>query len=144
MHYVLLGDDILIIDIKVAEQYRKLLDRLGVTILESKSIISDNGTIEFAKRYWTKSMQVDLSPISLRSLLSCRTTLVLSNFSTKYSLNILVLQSLGGAGYMVYSSLYSTQSKRWERLKAASRKPGRSRPLPFEYWIGRGKPSILI
>ncbi|KAF3651599.1 hypothetical protein T459_32853 [Capsicum annuum] len=85
--YTLLGDDILITDLKMVEQYRKLLDRLGVTISESKSIIFDNGIIEFAKRYWTKSMQVDLSPISLRSLLSCRTTLGLCNLSTKYSIN---------------------------------------------------------
>ncbi|KAF3665847.1 putative NADH-ubiquinone oxidoreductase chain 4L-like [Capsicum annuum] len=108
--YALLGGDILITNIKVVEQYKKLLDRLGVTISESKSIIFDNGTIKFAKSYWTKSMQVDLSPISLR---------------------------LEGAKYRVHSSLYSTQSKRWERLKAAARKPGRSHPLPLEYWIGR-------
>ncbi|PHT36869.1 hypothetical protein CQW23_24569 [Capsicum baccatum] len=48
--YALLGDDILMTDIKMAEQYRKLLDRLGVTISELKSIIFYNGTIEFAKR----------------------------------------------------------------------------------------------
>ncbi|KAF3619963.1 putative NADH-ubiquinone oxidoreductase chain 4L-like [Capsicum annuum] len=45
--YTLLGDDILITDKKMAEQYKKLLERLGVTISESKSIISDNGTIKF-------------------------------------------------------------------------------------------------
>ncbi|KAF3662614.1 putative NADH-ubiquinone oxidoreductase chain 4L-like [Capsicum annuum] len=131
--YTLLGDDILITDIKVAEQYRKLLDRLGVTISESKSIIFYNGTIEFVKRYCTKSMQVDLSPISLRSLLFCRTTLGLCNLSTKYSINISILQRLGGAGYRVRSRLYSTQSKRWERLKVVARKPGRSHPLPLKY-----------
>ena len=32
--YALLGDDILITDVKVAEQYRQLLDQLGVTISE--------------------------------------------------------------------------------------------------------------
>ncbi|PHU15528.1 hypothetical protein BC332_16733 [Capsicum chinense] len=53
--YALLGDDILITELKVAEQYRKLLDRLGVTISESKSIIFDNGIIKFAKRSWKRS-----------------------------------------------------------------------------------------
>lgn len=138
--YALLGDDILITDSNVAQQYRKLLDRLGVTISESKSIISDNGTIEFAKRYWTKSMQKDLSPISLRLLLSCRTTLGLCGISVKYSTSMSILQRLGGAGYRVRSRLFSTQSKRWERLKAAARKPGRLHPLPLEFWIGRGNP----
>ncbi|KAM3357442.1 hypothetical protein P3S68_020372 [Capsicum galapagoense] len=38
--YALLGDDILITDALVAQQYRILLDKLGVTILEAKSIIS--------------------------------------------------------------------------------------------------------
>ncbi|PHT96639.1 hypothetical protein BC332_34436 [Capsicum chinense] len=116
--YALLGDDILITDSNVAQQYRKLLDRLGVTISESKSIISDNGTIEFAKR----------------------TTLGLCGISVKYSTSMSILQRLGGAGYRVRSRLFSTQSKRWERLKAAARKPGRLHPLPLEFWIGRGNP----
>ncbi|KAK6791539.1 hypothetical protein RDI58_010620 [Solanum bulbocastanum] len=48
--YALLGDDILIIDKKVVNQYSRLLDRLSVTISFAKSIGSENGTIEFAKR----------------------------------------------------------------------------------------------
>ncbi|PHT93743.1 hypothetical protein T459_01625 [Capsicum annuum] len=63
--YALLGDDILITDKQVALQYRKLLDRLGVTISDAKSIVSDTGAVEFAKKFWVKSMQIDLSPISL-------------------------------------------------------------------------------
>jgi len=138
--YALLGDDILITDKQVALQYRKLLDRLGVTISDAKSIVSDTGAVEFAKKFWVKSMQIDLSPISLRLLLSCRTTLGLCTVSNKYPIGISVLQRLGGAGFRVRSRLYSTQSKRWERLKAAAQKPNRSHPLPLEYWIGRGKP----
>jgi len=35
----------------------------------------------------------------------------------------------------------TTQSKRWERLKAAAMKPNRQNgKLPLEYWIGRGNP----
>lgn len=41
--------------------------------LHSEIIISRNGTVEFAKRYWTKSMQVDLSPVSLKALWGSRT-----------------------------------------------------------------------
>ena len=54
--YALLGDDILITDKQVALQYRKLLDRLGVTISDAKSIVSDTGAVEFAKKFWVKSM----------------------------------------------------------------------------------------
>lgn len=51
---------------------------------------------------------------------------------------------LAGAGYKVRARLLSTQSKRWERLKAIASKPGRSGPsrrqLPIEFWLGRGFP----
>ncbi|PHU15868.1 hypothetical protein BC332_17073 [Capsicum chinense] len=138
--YTLLGDDIRITDKQVALQYRKFLDRLGVTISDTKSIVSDTGAIEFAKNFWPKSMKIDLSPISLRLLLSYRTTLGLCTVSNKYPIGISILQRLGGADFRVHSRFYSTQSKRWKRLKAAVQKPNRSHPLPLEYWIGRGKP----
>ncbi|KAF3685148.1 hypothetical protein FXO37_00890 [Capsicum annuum] len=44
--YALLGDDILITDKQVALQYRKLLDRLDVTIFDAKPIVSDTGAFE--------------------------------------------------------------------------------------------------
>ncbi|KAH0735018.1 hypothetical protein KY285_010725 [Solanum tuberosum] len=72
--YALLGDDILITDKKVANQYCRLLDRLSVTISFAKSIVYENGTIEFAKRFWILDMQKDISPISLKALTSCRKT----------------------------------------------------------------------
>ncbi|PHT68657.1 hypothetical protein T459_28144 [Capsicum annuum] len=82
-------------------------------------------------------MQIDLSPISLRALTACRTTVGLCQLSTRYSISISMLQRLGGAGFRVRSRLHSTQSKRWERLKAAAQKPHRSHLLSLEYWIGR-------
>ncbi|PHU24600.1 hypothetical protein BC332_09707 [Capsicum chinense] len=112
--YALLGDDILITDKQVALQYRKLLDRLDVTISDAKSIVSDTGAVE--------------------------TTLGLCTVSNKYPIGISILQRLGGAGFRVRSRLYSTQSKRWEILKASAQKPNRSHPLPLAYWIGRRKP----
>ncbi|KAF3677603.1 putative zinc finger CCCH domain-containing protein 39-like [Capsicum annuum] len=141
--YTLLGDDILITDKQVALQYKKLLDRLSVTISDAKYIVSNTGAVEFSKKFCLKSMKIDLSPISLRLLLSYRTTLGLCTVSNKYSIEISVLRRLGGADFRVHSHLYSTQSKRWKRLKAAVQKPNRSHPLPLEYWIGRGKPLNL-
>jgi hypothetical protein len=78
--YAILGDDVVIADSKVAQEYMHLLDRMGVTISLSKSIVSTKGTLEFAKRFWTHQLQVDLSPISMRALTMCRSTLGL--FST--------------------------------------------------------------
>lgn len=54
--YAILGDD-------VAVNYRWLLDKLGVSISDSKSIVSKTGCIEFAKKFRVKAMQVDLSPV---------------------------------------------------------------------------------
>lgn len=134
MDYALLGDDIVICDAKVASAYRE--GELGVTISLAKSLISRNGTFEFAKRYWKGG--VNLSPISMRSLMSCR--IGLTTIAHKYDVGIRVLQRLGGAGYRTLSRLQTTQSRRWERLKAAAAKPLRSSALPLEWWIGRGMP----
>lgn len=89
---------------------------------------------------FSKDMQIDLSPISLRALTPCRSTLALCQLAGKYSISMSVLQRLAGAGYRLLSPLMSTQSKRWERLKAAASKPYGSHRLPLEFWLGRGKP----
>lgn len=49
--YAVLGDDVLICDKNVALVYASVLDRLGVTISVSKSLVSDTGCVEFAKRF---------------------------------------------------------------------------------------------
>lgn len=72
-------------------------------ISEAKSIISETGCVEFAKRFWVKSMQIDLSPVSLRLLLSCRTTIGLCSIRNKYPVSVSTLQRLGGAGFRVRS-----------------------------------------
>ncbi|KAH0705873.1 hypothetical protein KY285_012221 [Solanum tuberosum] len=97
--YLLLGDDIVIADKKVANQYNRLLDRLSVTISFAISIVSENGKIEFAKRFWIRDMQKDISPISLKALTSCRTTVGLCQLSFRYSIEISTLQRLAGVGY---------------------------------------------
>jgi hypothetical protein len=48
--YALLGDDICIADQSVAEQYLILMASLGVEINLSKSLVSQTGVTEFAKR----------------------------------------------------------------------------------------------
>ncbi|KAK4707074.1 hypothetical protein R3W88_033372 [Solanum pinnatisectum] len=138
--YALLGDDILITDKKVANQYSRLLDRLSVTISFAKSIVSENGKFEFAKRFLIQDIQKNISPISLKALTSCRMTVGLCQLSCRYSIEISTLQRLAGVGYKVHSRLMSTQSRRWERLKAAACKPNRLHLLPLEFWIGRGYP----
>jgi hypothetical protein len=47
--YIILGDDIVIKNSKVAKNYIKIMTKLGVDISESKTHVS-NDTYEFAKR----------------------------------------------------------------------------------------------
>ncbi|KAJ4841101.1 hypothetical protein Tsubulata_037186 [Turnera subulata] len=115
--YALLGDDIVIASEEVAREYHSLLEDLGVTISLSKSIVSRDGALEFAKRYWVK-------------------------LAMKYRIiSISVLQRLAGAGYRVRSRLMTSQSTRWEQLKTAfSKLCGRQTGLSVEWWLGRGNP----
>ncbi|KAK1592423.1 hypothetical protein Q3G72_024623 [Acer saccharum] len=139
--YAVLGDDVVIADGAVAKQYRMLLDNMGVTISEAKSLCSHNGTLEFAKRFWTKSAQVDFSPISLQALHVHRTTLGLCQIQQKYNVTSLsVMLRLGGAGYKVRAKMDHHLSKRWQRLKIVTSKLHGSHSLPLEYWLGRGSP----
>uniref|UniRef100_A0A3Q7IUR4 Uncharacterized protein n=1 Tax=Solanum lycopersicum TaxID=4081 RepID=A0A3Q7IUR4_SOLLC len=81
---------------------------------------------------------------SLKSLTYCRSTVGLGQLYFRYSIEISTLQRLAGAGYKVRSHLMSTQSPRWERLKAAACKLNRLHLLPLEFFIGRAKSSASI
>jgi len=60
--YILLGDDIVIYNDKVALEYKKLILGLGVEISETKSHVSKD-TYEFAKRWFHKGVEVTGVPI---------------------------------------------------------------------------------
>lgn len=55
--YILLGDDIVIANKAVAEEYQKLISQLGVAISEAKSHVS-NDTFEFAKRWYQAATEI--------------------------------------------------------------------------------------
>lgn len=50
--YIILGDDLVIVGEKVAKSYLGLMKDIGVDINLSKSLISEVGVMEFAKRIW--------------------------------------------------------------------------------------------
>lgn len=64
-NYLVLGDDIVIFDKKVAAVYLKVMADLGVGINLVKSVISKD-SFEFAKRFIHKG--VDLSPVSFKEM----------------------------------------------------------------------------
>lgn len=135
--YALLGDDILITDPLVAEQYRLGLQRLGVKISTHKSLISSTGAAEFAKQFLVKDMRVNLSPVSMKALcgfhhpyglLAIHEKSKISRFST--------LMRIGGAGYKTRSVAKSPKSIKWKRFRVLF---GKSR-LQVEYLLGDGCP----
>ena len=86
--------------------------------------------------------QKDLSPISMRALLTIRSSIGLCQLCASYGItNPNILFRLAGAGYRTRSRLYSTpRSRRWERLWVVSTKQPGTSQLPLEWWIGRGQP----
>lgn len=64
--YIILGDDIVINNDKVAKIYKRIMTKLGVEISVQKSHVSYN-TYEFAKR-WFKS-KIEVSPLPIKGIL---------------------------------------------------------------------------
>jgi hypothetical protein len=62
----LLGDDIVIANKTVADQYLMIMKDLGVEINLSKSVISNEGCFEFAKRLVSPSGEI--SPVGPKNL----------------------------------------------------------------------------
>jgi len=61
--YRILGDDIVIFDKEVADQYKEIIHSLGVDISEAKSHVSKD-TFEFAKRWFHKGIEISPFPIN--------------------------------------------------------------------------------
>lgn len=62
-YYAVLGDDIVIAHREVANQYVLLMTEIGVDIGFHKSVISNNRSLEFAKRYYFKGKEVTPLPL---------------------------------------------------------------------------------
>jgi hypothetical protein len=61
--YAILGDDVVIGDRNVAAEYVKIMKEIGVKIGFNKSIVSDNLSLEFAKRFFYKGEEVTPLPL---------------------------------------------------------------------------------
>ena len=134
--YAILGDDIVIADSKVASVYTSLLEKLQVKISWSKSVISDKGAAEFAKRFRVKGLSVDLSPVSVKALCNWFHPYGLMAAMNMYNLPFKVACRVGGAGYKALSKVQWSRAARYERLWVMYTK----RILPFDLWVGRGLP----
>lgn len=61
--YAVLGDDVVIADCRVAREYRKLCQEIGLEIGIAKSLVAKDKTLEFAKKFYFKGELVSGLPI---------------------------------------------------------------------------------
>ena len=135
--YVVLGDDVVIADKGVALVYASVLEKLGVSISKFKSLISDTGYIEFAKRFLVNGLRKDLSPISVRCLSHYYHPYGLHAIRLKYTVQrFSTFCRIGGLGYKSLGRITHKQSL-WTKRRYCLW----TRPLyPLEWWLGRGAP----
>jgi hypothetical protein len=126
--YAILGDDIVIANKAVKDQYLKILDSLGVKCGLHKSILSPQGTaLEFAKRTWHHF--IDVSPITIKELaaaLISPTNLV--SLMNHHSVPLVTALKVAGFGYKVTGGL----NKPFWKLNVAVRNTILTTILPSE------------
>lgn len=115
-----LADDIVTADDNVAREYMSLLDRLGVEISLSKSLISKSGACEFAKRFRLDRCTVDVSPLSIKRQATVRSPIGWYNYvlTINRPLRLSTLLRIAGLGFKASSRPIglSKHGKRARRL----------------------------
>jgi len=109
--YAILGDDLVINDSNVKDQYLEILDELGVECGLHKSLLSPNGTaLEFAKRTFYKGQ--DVSPISLTEFYAANGSISeMISYMRKYQLTLPQVARTLGFGWRVISQSNKPISK---------------------------------
>jgi hypothetical protein len=126
--YAILGDDIVIANKAVKDQYLTVLKLLGVECGLHKSILSPSGTaLEFAKRTWHQF--IDVSPITVKELaaaLISPTNLV--SLMRHHQVPLVTALKVAGFGYKVTGGL----NKPFGKLNVAVRNTILTTILPSE------------
>lgn len=137
LDYAVLGDDVVIADEQVAQKYAAALGELGVMISYQKSLVSHSGAAEFAKRFKTRGLTQDLSPVSARACLNAHHPYGAVAIHTKYGCRrFSTICRLTGVGFRVLSRITHTRSLKIERLWVLYTKGN----LPLDLWLGHGLP----
>lgn len=152
--YALLGDDIVLADSKVAQEYLTLLQVIGVEVGLAKSLISSNGSFEFAKRTFIHGQ--DVSWISLLALGTAKadqsvleTILLQGNLKTGWDNameTLRVAAKLLGYGYRRLASLpavLDTRS-RLQGLMILLTRPGSPWSSGVNNWLLLDKPGKVL
>jgi hypothetical protein len=149
--YAVLGDDIVIADKAVAQEYLRIMEIIGVEIGLAKSLVSENRSLEFAKRTYIRG--TDCSPISLdEALVALRHIGSLEELVRKQlKYGVLRLSSVGrfaGFGYRVLAQLQLgfALGNRCGRMSAYLHRPGGVWAMPLTAWltaVGPGGKGIM-
>lgn len=118
--YAVLGDDIVIANGRVAREYLNVMRELGVKVGIAKSLVSRNGVLEFAKRFFVSGE--DCSPVPLTELaVAFFSGTAGLEFCRKYKVSFPRFTSVLGYGYRVKSrlSVLSSLPKRLKGLAVA-------------------------
>lgn len=102
--YAVLGDDIVLANSKVSISYLEVLNECGVQVGLAKSLTSNIGALEFAKRFIVGN--VNLSPIPIIEIVAGQRNLSAAvEFMRKYKLSVSSMAGILGFGYRVLGSI---------------------------------------
>jgi hypothetical protein len=146
--YAVLGDDIVIADEAVAQEYLKIMAVIGVEIGLAKSLVSRTKSLEFAKRTYING--TDCSPVSLaEALVALRHIGSLEELVRKQlRYGVVKLSSVArfaGFGYKVLSklSLGFVLANRCGRMSAYLHRPGGVWAMPLKDWLTAVGPGMM-
>lgn len=135
--YAVLGDDIVIANGPVAQQYLLLLEAIGVKVGLAKSLVSKYGALEFAKKFFLKGE--DCSPVALKEVAAAISNPTFGiSFMSKFGLRFASMLSVLGFGYRVKSRVsgYLTQlPRRVLSLGVGFHSPWGPQPLDMISWL---------
>jgi hypothetical protein len=137
--YAILGDDLVIFNKEVADEYRRVIALIGMNIGLHKSILSNNGSvIEFAKRIFHNG--VDVSPVPFKEFFAA--LFGYGNFldyARKYNLTLVQLARVLGFKYRALSRIgngFNAMPSGIKRLYIASSLPGASEDVQTFFELG--------
>lgn len=98
--YAILDDNIVIADGAVAATYKEAVSKLEVGISIPKSLVSNTGAAEFAKRFFVKGLEKDLSHVLAKAVLNAYHPWGRFAIAHRYRITrFATFCRLGGAGY---------------------------------------------
>lgn len=149
--YAILGDDIVIADRRVAEEYEERMVACQAVISREKSLTSSKGACEFAKKFIINNHLKDRRDVSPLSLPLIRMTYgYVSPFVFKtLGCSVRATFRLRGGGYRVFSKVqgnrvvFGSLSRKWKRHWIALHSPSGLCALPIELLLGFPDKGIL-